>query len=155
MESARFTGKGIEVQAVKLKAAGEARCTLALRFQDKDDDVDRAVKEARSASVFAGAFVFVLAAAIGGVVSWLSGDSLRSYEQYIAVGVACLWAGWILVPIYEEFLVRTKEIDGKVSAIEKAVNGSNEGHEELLERLTAIEDKMDAMQRELESRIDI
>jgi DNA-binding FrmR family transcriptional regulator len=58
-----------------------------------------------------------------------------------------------VAPFYYEFRIRGKEIDGKVSAIEQAVIASKEGHAELLERLTAIEDKLNSIQRELESHI--
>ena len=119
---------------------------MALRFQEWDE-VDRTARGGRPSLIL----LFALVAAITGVVAWLSGKSLYSYERDIAVGAACLWAAWLLVPIYEEFRARTKEIDGKVSAVEKAVTASKENHAELLEKLTAIEERLEALSEKVEN----
>ena len=116
---------------------------MALRFQKKDD-VDRAAKEERQTG--ATVVVLVLAAVIFGAVDWFSGGSLASYEQELAVLIGVFFVGWLVEPFYYEFRIRTKEIDGKVSGIEATVNGSKERHAELLERLTAIEEKLTEIQ---------
>ena len=128
---------------------------MALRFQEKDA-VDEEVKEQRSdgvrASIAVYGFFFVLLALIFGLFDWFSAKSLKSYGEEIAWFLGFLWfisfADWLLSPIYNEFRFRTKEIDGKVSAIEKAVTASKEDQRELLEKLTAIEEKLESCRRE-------
>jgi hypothetical protein len=117
---------------------------VGLRFQDGHDEVDRAAKESRATGVMV--FLLLLLAVITGAVDWFSGESLASYEKELAFYIGLGFVTWLAAPFYHEFRIRTKEIDGKVSAIEEAVNSSREAHEELLERLTAIEKKLDAMQ---------
>lgn len=117
---------------------------MVLRFQDKDEEVDRAAKrERRSIVVFVG-----IGALVMGLWSWLSGDSLHSYGEFLAFAAVCLWALWMVSPIYYEFQIRTKEIDGKVSAIEAESRAAKEERADLLEKLTAIEEKLDAIWRE-------
>lgn len=124
---------------------------MALRFQKKDE-VDRAAKEARQTGVMV--FLLVFLAVITGAGAWLSGESLASYERELGFYICCAFVTWLALPIYHEFRIRTKEIDGKASAVEDAVNASKEAHAELLERLIAIERKLDAMRSELDSRIE-
>jgi len=116
---------------------------VALRFQDGRDEVDRAAKESRATGVMI--FLLLLLAVITGAVDWISGESLASYEKELAFYVGLAFVTWLAAPFYHEFRIRTKEIDGKVSAIEEAVKSSREAHEELLERLIAIEEKLGAM----------
>lgn len=87
-------------------------------------------------------------AVFAGIGDLLNGASLKEYERELGIFIAGFFALWLVSPIYREFSSRTKEIDGKVSVIEEAVNASKKDHAELLERLTAIEGKMDAMRRE-------
>ena len=90
---------------------------MALRFQDERDEFDRAAKEERATPVLI--FLFVLIAAIHGLFAWLRGESVASYVKDLAWLLAFGIAYWMLAPFYYEFRFRTKEIDGKVSAIEK------------------------------------
>ncbi len=116
---------------------------MALRFQrEKDDEIDRAVKEERATPVLI--FVLVLFAAIAGVGAWISGVSLASFGKDLIWLVGFGFVYWLFSPFYFEFRIRAKEIDGKVSAIEEAMNASKEAHAELLERLTAIEKKLNS-----------
>ena len=120
---------------------------MVLRFQESDE-VDRAAKANRSAGL--DVFVMVLIVGIWSLTAWLDGDSLANYKKSLPVLVVFLlvyWlVNWLVAPYYHEFRIRTKEIDGKVSAIEKAVNGSSKGYAELLERLTSIEEKLAEIQ---------
>lgn len=122
---------------------------MALRFQHKGNELDRATNEDASFLFWVFMIVAVVVAAAFGVHAWLSDESFQSYGKdasaiFVAALVVCL-----LFSLYSEFRTRTNEIYGMVSAIEKALNASKEGHAELLERLTAVEDKLDAMQRGL------
>jgi hypothetical protein len=124
---------------------------MVLRFQ-KRDEVDRAAEETQQTRVMV--FLLLLFVVITGPVAWFRGESLALYGTQLAWLIGSFFVIWWVPPFYHEFRIRTKEIDGKVSAIEETVNASKEGHAELLERLTAIEDKLDAMQKELESQIE-
>src|SRR5271157_6172712 len=106
------------------------RCSVALRFQDRDDEIDRAAKEERATPVLI--LFFVLFAAIHGVVWWFSGGSLASYAKDLAWMLGFGLAYWMLAPFYYEFRIRTKEILGAVSAV-------MEDQKELQEKLSAIE----------------
>jgi putative Mn2+ efflux pump MntP len=119
---------------------------VALRFQVERDEVDRAAKESRATGVTV--FMLLVLAVITGAVDWFSGESLASYEKELAFYVGFLFVIWLAAPYYHEFRIRTKEIDGKVSAIEEAVNSSREAQEKLLERLTAIEEELRALKYE-------
>jgi uncharacterized membrane protein YciS (DUF1049 family) len=114
---------------------------VALRFQEKDD-VDRAAKESRATGVTV--FCLLVVAAIVGATDWINGESLASYEKELVFYVGLAFVIWLAAPFYHEFRIRTKEIDGKVSAIEEALNSSRRAHEELLKRLTTIEEKLGA-----------
>ena len=117
---------------------------MALRFQNEHDEVDRAAKESRATGVMV--FLLLILAVITGAGDWFSGESLAYYEKELAFYIGLAFVTWLAVPFYHEFRIRTKEIDGKVSVIEEALNSSREAQEELLERLIAIEKKLDAMQ---------
>src|ERR1035437_3586570 len=123
---------------------------MVLRFQERDE-VDRAAEKTQMTRVMV--FLLLLFVVISGPVAWFRGESLALYGTQLAWAIGSCFVIWWVAPFYPEFRIRTKEIDGKVSAIEEAVNASKEDHAELLERLTAIEDKLDAMQKELESHI--
>ena len=127
---------------------------MSLRSQVKDE-IDKEVEEKKRASLMidgliVGPIVVVCYSVVFGLFDWFTGKILKLYGQEIggmlAVLLVAAFAGWILFPLYDEFRFRTKEIDGKVSAIEEAVNESKEGHAELLERLTAIEEKLTEIQ---------
>ena len=124
---------------------------MALRFQG-NDEVDRQAKEERATGVLV--FLVVLLAVICGAVDWFSGKSLASYEEELAFYIGLGFLFWFLTPFYYEFRIRTKEIDGKVSAIEEAVTSAKEDRAELLERLAAIEAKLDDIQRDAGGRIE-
>ena len=121
-----------------------------MRFGGKDDDVDQAIKKERWTVSLIGAVVFF--AVIDGISAFFSGESLASYGRNLAWLIGFGIVVRIVAPLYYEFRYRTKETDGKVSAIEDALIDAKDGHVELLERLAAIEDKLDAIQRELLSR---
>jgi len=122
------------------------RCVVALRFQNERDEADRAAKESRATGVTVGLLLVV--AVITGAGDWFSGQSLASYEKELAFYIGSAFVAWLAAPFYYEFRIRTKEIDGKVSAIEEAVNSSREAHGELLERLGAIEKELRALKYE-------
>lgn len=141
---------------------------MVLRFQERDE-VDRAAKETRATGVMV--FVLVLSAVVTGAVAWFSGESLASYEKVLALYIGLGFVNWLAAPFYHEFRIRTKEIDGKVSAIEEAANALMESHAavtvsriewtvnasredlaELLERLTAIENRLDSIREERTQR---
>jgi hypothetical protein len=52
-------------------------------------------------------------------------------------------------PYYQEFRLRTKDLDGKVSAIEAAVSASAEQQEEVISKLTEIENTLNLVLRKL------
>lgn len=115
---------------------------MVLRFQkEKDDEIDRAAKEERAMPVVI--FLLLLFAAILGVFAWFQGKSLTSYAEDLVWLYGFGIAYWLLSPFYFEFRIRAKEIDGKVSAIEKTVAALKGDRAELLERLSAIEGKLD------------
>jgi uncharacterized protein YfbU (UPF0304 family) len=114
------------------------RCVVALRFQDGRDEVDRAAKESRATGVTV--FLLLVLAVITGAIYWFGGESLASYEKELVFYIGLAFFIWLAAPFYHEFRIRTKEIDGKVSAIDGALSSSREAHEELLKRLTAIEE---------------
>jgi len=145
---------------------------MALRFQVKDE-IDKEVEETKRIGLmfFGGTcgVIFVCYSVGIGLFDLFTGKTLKLYGQEIggilAVLLAAVFADWILTPLHHEFRTRTKEIDGKVSAIEEAVNASKEDHAAvtlsriewtvndtrkdlagLLERLTAIEEKLSEIQ---------
>jgi hypothetical protein len=134
-----------EFWAGKTRGHSGGRDSVALRFQKASDDaVVRAAKEERHLPPLI--FLLLLLGAIDGAISWLSGESLASYLKRFAVFCAIALLFELVSPIYYEFRIRAKEIDGKVSEIEKAVIASKENHAELLERLAMIEEKLDSME---------
>lgn len=115
---------------------------MALRFQDKGDDVDREVKDAtpglRGVFLFAilgGAFYF----AVDAVSAFISGRDISTSRDFAIFGAVFLFALGVVDrfvgPKYQEFRIRTKEILGSVTKIE-------EDHRELLERLRAVEEEL-------------
>jgi hypothetical protein len=131
---------------------------MSLRFQ-KEDEVDREIKERRRAdaapALLVWSAILVCYMAGAGLYDWLNEKSLKSYGQEIGWPLTfvflMVFARWFLSPIYNEFRARTKEIDGKVSAVEKAVTASKENHAELLEKLTAIEERLEALSEKVEN----
>jgi hypothetical protein len=118
---------------------------MPLRFQE-DDEVDRRVTETRKAALWLIGGILVLAAAWYGLDDWMHGGSIKKYALELGGMIAVCWLGWVLYPIYQEFRIRTKEIDGKVSAAELALEQSNERYTLLLDRLAAIEKRLDEIQ---------
>ena len=131
---------------------------MSLRFQ-KEDEVDREIKEKRRAdaapAILAWSAILVCYMVGVGIYDWLNDKSLKSYGQEIgwllAFVFSVIFVDWFLSPIYNEFRARTKEIDGKVSAVEKTVTASKENHSELLEKLTAIEERLEAQSEKVEN----
>lgn len=94
---------------------------MALRFQDKHDEVDRAAKESRGTG--ATIFLLLVLAVMTGAVDWFSGTSLASYEKELALCIVVAFFTWLAAPFYYELRIRTKEIDGKASALLEILNG--------------------------------
>ena len=122
---------------------------MALRFQ-KEDEVDRATKEGRAAGAQL-VFLLALFALIDGGFAWLGSGSLASYGKSLAGLILCGFVYWIVSPLYCEFRFRTKEIHGKVSAIEKIVVASQDDRAELSEKLAAIVEKLEELSKKVES----
>lgn len=118
---------------------------MSLRFQ-KEDDVDAEIKKIRGGGALKVGALIVAMAVLSGIEDLIKGASLEHYEKELGFLFGAGSLIWIVNFIYWEFRTRTKEIDGKVSAIEQAVIASKEGHAELLERLTAIEEKLSQIQ---------
>lgn len=120
---------------------------MALRFQKKGDDVDREVDESKMGLGWLSLGIVL----VGGVwFAWdmfIRGDQIGVAFRSYAVGCALIiYVAFILErrvdPKFREFRIRTKEIYGMVSEIEKAVSTVKEDQKELLERLSAIEDEL-------------
>ncbi|MGA7885782.1 MAG: hypothetical protein WCA44_08575 [Acidobacteriaceae bacterium] len=120
---------------------------MALRFHDKDDDVDKEVEVSKM-----GLGCFSLGIVLVGAfwLAWdvfIRGDQIDFAFKSYAIGCALI----ILVaftlerrvsPKYREFRIRTKEVFGTVIEIEKAISAVKEDQRELLERLRAIEEEL-------------
>jgi hypothetical protein len=118
---------------------------MPLRFQE-DDEIDRRVTEVRKAAMWLIVGILVLAGVWYGLDEWMHGGSIMRYALELGGLVGACWLGWVLYPIYQEFRIRTKEIDGKLSAAEKALEQSNDRYNLLLDRLAAIERRLDEIQ---------
>lgn len=123
---------------------------MALRFQNSDDDVDRAAKEARATSLLI--LLVLLFAAISGVFAWVTGESLASYAKDLTWWFGFGLAYWIAAPFYYEFRIRAREIDGKVSAIEKALVA--DGQAKLIEQLETLDAKLDSLREVMDEKFD-
>ena len=111
---------------------------MALRFQNGQDDVDQAVNVERRWLIPS----FLAVAVIMAAVSFLAGESLRSYEEVLGIAFVCFWAAWLLSPLYHQLRIRSKEIHGMVTGIEQAISALNERHVEMLDRLHGLEDNL-------------
>ncbi len=135
---------------------------MDLRFQ-KEDDVDRAVKQRHSGRLLT---LLVVCGVIDGLSTCFGGESFVSYKAHLLWIIGFGFVYWMAGAFYSEFRLRTKEIDGKVSAIEVALIASKPDHTAdvekavtlsriewtvndtrkdlagLLERLTALEEKL-------------
>ena len=118
---------------------------MGLRFQG-NDEVDRQAKHERATGVWV--LLIVLLGAVSGAVDWFSGKSLASYKEELGFYIVFGFLSWLFSPLYYDFRIRSKEIDGKVSAIEKVVTSAEESRVELLQRLAVIEAKLDEIQRD-------
>ncbi len=127
---------------------------MSLRFQEKDE-VDREVEDNKRSGVAFWLIIVIPFAAlvcIGALVEWLLGHRSSSHEAVIGLVVLvaslapCIVGEYLIAPVYKEFRTRTKEIDGKVSAIESSMNESIRLQKELLEKLTAIGNRLDEVQ---------
>jgi hypothetical protein len=123
---------------------------VALRFQSADDVDSKVKEEARRASLIGGVLLILYLAGTG-IVAFISGESLETYgkDHFSTIGLA--FAVWFCVPYYQEFRIRTKEIDGKVSALEETIIARKEREFELLEMLHAIDGKLDDLSDKLQS----
>ncbi len=86
--------------------------------------------------------ILVLFAVVGGLVFWLRGV-FRGYEYYLGWLIALFFIVQVVGPFIFELRARLKEINGVVSVIESKLNESKDRNTELLERLTAIENRLD------------
>jgi Mg2+ and Co2+ transporter CorA len=119
---------------------------MVLRFQERDD-VEREMKTARFSVLPMYIVFFVLIAACYALVDWWNDLSLKTYRKDLGSVFVFLCVFWLATALYIEFRARLREIDGKVSEIEKTVNASKEGHAEMLEKLAAIEEKLTEVQQ--------
>lgn len=115
---------------------------MLLRFQE-DDEADRETAKKRTRALYFIAFFLILYLAVCGLGDWLAGQSLKSFAEAFGGLIVICCLGGLIYPVYHEFRIRTKEIDGKISAIESAIYESKERNTELLKRLTAIENRLD------------
>lgn len=119
---------------------------MALRFQEFDD-VDREVKEHVRRGERSIVVTLCLLAGLFGLVSWIRGESMASWERTFACLVGLFFA-WLvfstLSSLSIESTMRTKDICGTVSEIQKTVSAVTEDHKEILEKLRAIEEKLDS-----------
>ena len=117
---------------------------MPLRFQ-ASDEVDAVIRRDRLG--FKAALILLFALGTGfAIVGWLRGDSLNTFAK----DCFAVWAGlivwvWGVLPIYFEFRARAKEIYGMVSTIEQATIAANRERADLLEKLAALEGKVDSI----------
>lgn len=106
---------------------------MALRFQEGSDEVDKEVRHERSIPLHLSLFAMI--AAVVGVGSWISGETMHSYLREMEF-VGIFWAiVWWVAPIYSEYRLRSKEIYGTVTEISQAISA-------LQQRMNAIEDEL-------------
>ena len=92
---------------------------MALPFEN-EDDVDRQLKKERMS--FVGEIVaFLSFAGLFGLMDWLFREPLKRYEETLAFLIAAALAHRYVSPLYYEFRYRTKEINGRLSAIEDSL----------------------------------
>jgi cytochrome c biogenesis protein CcdA len=95
---------------------------MALRFQDKREELDKAVKDERRGALFAFVFSLVIMAVISGVDSWISGATLRAYEKDTAEMVAFYVVLWIGYCAHSEFRIRMNATFGAVFELQSALS---------------------------------
>jgi hypothetical protein len=117
---------------------------MALRFQDKHDDVSEAVGTEQKFLIW----FFAIGAAYMAIKSWLSGESTHSYEKTLVIAFVCFWLTWLTVPLFYEIRIRTRELYGMVSEINKTVSAFSECHEAVLEKLCSLEDDLRSLKYE-------
>lgn len=117
---------------------------MSLHFQ-RQDEVDRVVKEQRRRARWPIAFVLALFA-VSGIIDWLDGKSIKSFGFGLELVIVLCWLVWLVGPIFHAFSIRTKETYGMVSAIESSMTDLKERDAELLKRLTAIENRLEEIQ---------
>ena len=118
---------------------------MSYQFQE-EDDIDREFEKNRRTNLWIVLIYFVFFSAIWGLIDWLQGQSIKSFLEDIGVLFAIVIVLWLVIPIFEKFKIRTKVIYGKVTAIEDAMDESEERDTELLKMLTVIENRLDEIQ---------
>ena len=121
---------------------------MTLRYEGQDN-AERAGEVSQEKFGCFLLLVIVLGVAAKGLC-WLSGGCSASHENLLnwIIGICVAWSAYGFVQMsIEEINTRTKEIHGKVSAIETAMNESKvrdaELIESLMEKLTAIEERLE------------
>jgi hypothetical protein len=114
---------------------------MALLFQ-KTDEVDKRVREEVRRVSRSGGVLLILYLSVTGTIAFVSGDSLASYGKDHLFTIGLVFAVWSCFPFFQEFRIRTKEINCKVSAVEDAVIASRERASEMLEMLRAMDSKL-------------
>jgi hypothetical protein len=128
---------------------------MALRFIDKDDadrEVTRTIRTSFSKLWWQACCLSIYSVVVIVVPHYFVKLS-QSGECFIVGSIAFLWMLWLVprmcFPYYQEFRLRTKDLDGKVSAIEAAVSASAEQQEEVISKLTEIENTLNLVLRKL------
>lgn len=118
------------------------RVAMTLRFQ-KADEIDREVNEERKINRWMIPSLLAFIVAVFGIGDWLRGDS-RSFWEKVAGAIAFGWLWLLISPVYQEFRIRTKEIYGKVSAVE----------EKLDEMQNMLEQRIDELHQKIENKLE-
>ena len=132
---------------------------MTLRYEGQDN-AERAGEVSHEKFGCFLLLVIVLGVAAKGLC-WLSGGCSASHENLLSwiIGICVAWSAYGFVQMrIEEINTRTKEIHGKVSAIETAVNESKvrdaELMEKLMEKLAAVEDGVEEKLAATGDRLD-
>lgn len=118
---------------------------MALRFQNRPDEIERDVSGTKKVYRWILIVGFFLLTGVVGVLAWISGRTLHSYEQFIVGGAVCFWVVWVVTPYFQALHKRTKEILGIVSDLEQAISAVRRDQERLRESLHESQIKMTAL----------
>lgn len=75
---------------------------MALRFQGESDDAELEANRAKKGLLVTLLPRFVLAAVFGGLVAWISGYSLHSYERFLEDGAGCVLVFWVFSGLFSK-----------------------------------------------------